>query len=156
VTIRNFGLVLAGAVLTVCLGAAQAPAQERIFVGSQVCADCHPQEYDTYSQYSKKATSSKSIKIMSSDLTQQELGECYSCHTTGYNKPGGFVSFETTPELANAGCEVCHGPGSAHADSGGDPTLIEGRLEMSDCERCHNEERVRAFNFKPLMYGGAH
>lgn len=131
-------------------------SQTRTYVGSEACADCHPDEYENFSKYSKKAKSAHSIKIMASDLTRQEVEECYLCHTTGYGKPGGFVSFEETPELANAGCEVCHGPGSEHVNMGGDPSLIQADLSMKDCETCHNEDRVRSFNFKPLLYGGAH
>jgi len=136
--------------------AATGMTQNGTYVGSEACADCHPEEYENFSKYSKKANSSHSIKIMASDLTPQEVEECYLCHTTGYGKPGGFESFEKTPELANAGCEVCHGPGSEHVDMGGDPSLIVRDLSMKDCETCHNEERVRSFNFKPLLYGGAH
>jgi hypothetical protein len=29
-------------------------------------------------------------------------------------------------------------------------------LTMEDCTRCHNSERVEAFNFKPVLFGGAH
>lgn len=138
------------------LWAATGVTETRTYVGSEACADCHPEEYANFSKYSKKANSSHSIKIMASDLTAKEVEECYLCHTTGYGKPGGFESFEKTPELANAGCEVCHGPGSEHVEYGGDPTLIVRDLSMKDCETCHNEDRVRAFNFKPLLYGGAH
>lgn len=126
------------------------------YVGSAECQDCHETEYENYKQYSKKAHSGESIKIMAGDLTKQELEECYTCHVTGYGKPGGFVSFDKTPELSDAGCEVCHGPGYDHIESGGDPELIKGDLEVSDCERCHNAERVAAFDYKPLLFGGAH
>ncbi|WP_051676961.1 cytochrome c family protein [Maridesulfovibrio frigidus] len=125
------------------------------FVGSEACAECHEKEFLNYSKYSKKAHSSTSIKIMSSDLDQDEVEECYACHATGYGKPGGFVSFEETPHLADAGCEVCHGPGSLHAEDG-DPDLIKAKMDIADCETCHNAARVENFNFKPLIYGGAH
>lgn len=68
---------------------------------------------------------------------------------------GGFVSEEKTPELKNPGCEVCHGPGSLHAKTQ-DPKDIKRKMEIKDCERCHNSERVKAFKFKPLIHGGAH
>ncbi|MBI9109651.1 cytochrome c family protein [Maridesulfovibrio ferrireducens] len=125
------------------------------YVGSEACAECHEKEFSNYSKYSKKAHSSASIKIMASDLAQDELEDCYSCHATGYGKPGGFVSFEKTPQLADAGCEVCHGPGSLHAEDG-DPELIKAKVDIKDCEVCHNADRVENFNFKPLIYGGAH
>ncbi|UJX42827.1 cytochrome c family protein [Desulfovibrio sp. JY] len=132
------------------------PAKPASYVGSKACQECHAKEYDSYSRYSKKAHSSQSVKIMAKKLTAEELRGCFACHTTGYGRPGGFVSFEKTPELANAGCEVCHGPGSAHVDSGGDPSFIKSKLAMAECERCHNAERVRNFNFKPMLFAGAH
>ncbi len=135
--------------------AAPGVSQTGAYIGSKVCSDCHSDEYENFTKFAKKAHSDRSIKIMASDLTQDEVQECYSCHTTGYGKPGGFVSFEETPELAHAGCEVCHGPGADHAEFG-DPELIKRNLSLDDCTACHNEERVGAFNFKPLLYGGAH
>jgi hypothetical protein len=135
---------------------APAAAKDASYVGSAACKDCHAKEYASYSKYSKKAHSSESVKIMAKKLTAEELAGCFACHTTGYGKPGGFVSFEQTPALANAGCEVCHGPGSAHVDAGGDPALIKNKLAMADCEGCHNAERVRNFNFKPMLFAGAH
>jgi hypothetical protein len=126
------------------------------YVGSEACSECHEEEYDHYRKFAKKAHSGDSVKIMMGDLTREELAECYGCHMTGYGKPGGFVSFEKTPEMAQAGCEVCHGPGFDHVDSGGDPDLIKRDLSLDDCTGCHNPERVEAFDFKPLLYGGAH
>lgn len=143
----------------VCLACLLCPVQvmaENSYVGTAACKDCHEVEYDNFTKFAKKAHSDKSIKIMASDLTEAELAECYACHTTGYGKPGGFVSYEKTPHVADAGCEVCHGPGRDHVESGGDASLIKGKLSMEDCTDCHNESRVKAFNFKPLLYGGAH
>lgn len=124
------------------------------YVGSKACSDCHEEQYKHFSDYSKKAKSWHSIEIMASDLTSEEERGCYQCHTTGYGS-GGFESIESTPELADVGCETCHGPGAAHADSG-DPELIRRTPSIKDCETCHNAERVADFNFKPLIFSGAH
>lgn len=129
---------------------------ENSYVGTAACKDCHEEQHENFTKFAKKAHSDRSVKVMSSDLTEAELAECYGCHATGYGKPGGFVSYEKTPHLADAGCEVCHGPGKEHVDSGGDAGLIKGKLSMADCEGCHNAARVKSFNFKPLLYGGAH
>jgi len=144
------------AVLLGCWAAAQ--AAENRYVGSAACKECHEAQYASYQANSKKAHSGKSVKLMASDLTEQELRGCFACHTTGYGQPGGFVSFEKTPQLADAGCEVCHGPGQAHMESGGETSLIKGRgkIRVEDCASCHNEERVRAFGFKPTLYSGGH
>jgi hypothetical protein len=83
-----------------------------------------------------------------------DLG-CAGCHSTGFDvefdvAQGKYVS--GYQELT-VGCEACHGPGKAHADSGGDPRLIENPAYYRDgteegaeraalvCGRCHNRGR---------------
>lgn len=71
--------------------------------------------------------------------------DCLSCHETY------FTSFDATPhadvpvhheDLESIGCEVCHGPGSIHSDSGGAyDTIINPRKSPSVCFRCHAEMR---------------
>lgn len=125
------------------------------YVGSDVCKACHPNEYKSFITYAKKATSFKSIERVKKGLTEEELKGCYYCHTTGYGKPGGFISEEKTPHLKNAGCEVCHGPGELHSKMK-NPAYIKRYLTTKDCERCHTFERIKAFRYKPLIHGGAH
>lgn len=125
------------------------------YVGSLACRDCHPDEYDNFSTYAKKSISFQSIERQMKHLTPEEIKQCYPCHTTGYGKPGGFVSVEETPHLKNAGCEVCHGPGAIHVKSE-DPGDIKTKMNKKDCETCHISERVKAFKYKPLIHGGAH
>lgn len=143
-------------IATLFASAIPATSNQASFVGSKACEECHEEQYENFHKYAKKAHSDNSVKIMASDLSPAEVKECYVCHTTGYGQPGGFVSYEETPDLGHAGCEVCHGPGSEHIAEGGDPDLIKSDLTLEDCTTCHNEERVGAFNFKPLLYGGAH
>jgi hypothetical protein len=127
----------------------------KTYVGSNVCKDCHEKEYKNFMNYSKKSHSFKSIMIRRKGLTEAEFQKCLECHTTGYGKPGGFQSEATTPHLKDAGCEVCHGPGSLHVKTGSRKD-INGNVKTKDCENCHREERVAAFNYKPVLYGGAH
>lgn len=151
---RNI-LVWAGMIgfsAAVLSGASGAAAQD--YIGSAACGDCHVEQYENFTKYSKKAGSRHSVEIMASDLTPEEQRGCYDCHTTGYGK-GGFVDYETTPHLADVGCETCHGPGGEHADMG-DPELITLTPELETCTACHNAERVEDFNFKPLIFSGAH
>jgi hypothetical protein len=128
---------------------------ETVYVGSMACKECHPEEYSNFMTYAKKSSSFQSIEKQMKHLTPEEIRQCYPCHTTGYGKPGGFVSLEETPYLKNAGCEVCHGPGAEHARTG-NPESIIGHLTKKDCEICHISERVKAFKYKPLIHGGAH
>jgi hypothetical protein len=130
-------------------------AEQSKYVGSEGCKECHADEYRTFKQFNKKAHSFQSIIRLQKGLEEAELRNCYECHTTGYGKEGGFRSEQETPALKDAGCEVCHGPGSIHAETG-DPKDIKGKLTAKDCELCHNSERIDAFKYKPLVYGGAH
>lgn len=128
---------------------------QKTYVGSKACQDCHEDEYENFRTYAKKAHSYDSIKVMKKGLTDAEFQNCLGCHTTGYGKPGGFRSEQDTPDLKEAGCEVCHGPGSLHCETE-DPGAIVGSLTAKECESCHRSDRVEAFNYKPLIYGGAH
>ncbi len=130
-------------------------ASGKTYVGSEACRECHETEYKNFKTWAKKAHSYEDILKMKKGLTESEFRRCFECHTTGFGQPGGFKSAQETPYLKDAGCEVCHGPGSLHVESG-DPKDIKGKLTKKDCERCHNAERVAAFNYKPLIHGGAH
>lgn len=145
-------LILPGTISST--GGSEADVQIR-FVGSLACRECHPEEYENFMTYAKKSSSFQSIEKQMKHLTPDEIKQCYPCHTTGYGQPGGFISLEETPLLKNAGCEVCHGPGSEHARTA-DPATIIGNLSKKDCEVCHISERVKAFKYKPLIHGGAH
>lgn len=140
--------------LFVLLLCAPAAAADGPYVGSKQCASCHQEQYDTFQKYSKKARSRQSVSLMAPKLTDEELRGCYACHTTGYGK-GGFTDYQSTPQFADVGCETCHGPGAAHAENG-DPAAIRRSPAREDCLVCHNESRVKAFNFKPLIHSGAH
>jgi hypothetical protein len=152
--------LLASLVFLLVLGAhspsrANEQNNEIFYVGSLACRKCHPKEYENFITYAKKSVSFQSIEKQMKHLTPNEIKQCYPCHTTGYGKPGGFVSVEETPLLKNAGCEVCHGPGGEHARTE-DPATIIGNLSKKECEVCHISERVKAFKYKPLIHGGAH
>ena len=146
-------LILALAHHSPCQGNEQ--KDESIYVGSLACKECHPEEYENFMTYAKKSISFLSIERRMKHLTSDEIKQCFPCHTTGYGQPGGFVSQEETPHLKNAGCEVCHGPGAEHVQTG-DPVTIIGEMSKKDCEVCHISERVKAFKYKPLVHGGAH
>lgn len=157
-SIKSFCIYILFLILLLCyapFGSGGCEASDKIYIGSDACMECHEAEYKSFKTFSHKRNSFKSIKTMKKRLTDEEFRGCFECHTTGYGKPGGFKSEAETPHLKNAGCEVCHGQGSIHVETG-DPEDIDGQLTVKVCETCHNLERVGAFHYKPLIYGGAH
>ncbi len=130
-------------------------AEEKTYLGSEACKDCHEKQYNNFMNYSKKAHSFGNIKKMEKKLTSEEYKSCFECHTTGYSQKGGFISEVQTPGLKNPGCEVCHGPGSLHAETE-DPDDIVREVTMENCNTCHSGDRIDVFDFKPLLFGGAH
>jgi hypothetical protein len=131
------------------------PAPEKRYVGSRACLDCHEEQYQRFVKSAKKAQSFLAVEKMQKKLTFQELQGCYRCHTTGYGQPGGFVSLEATPDLAHAGCEVCHGPGSVHAETRRKAD-VRRAPQLEVCEGCHVASRVKAFSYRPVIHAGAH
>jgi DmsE family decaheme c-type cytochrome len=76
----------------------------------------------------------------------QYAGEatCLTCHEDqSYKETAHGRAFNERTPAANQGCESCHGPGKAHADSG-DPALIRRFTTMTPseasatCTTCHN------------------
>ena len=131
--------------------------------GAKKCKACHMKQYKAWEETSM-ATSFENLKqgvkvaekaaagLEDKDYTHDK--DCLPCHTTGYGKPGGFVSIEETPKLANVQCEECHGPGSiynktmkkskkAKAYKIEDYTsvgLIVPSKDEAGCMRCHGDD----------------
>lgn len=70
--------------------------------------------------------------------------ECAACHdplTATWHK--NIHSTKAFADRSDKQCETCHGPGSAHVESGGDPALIQSfkRMRPDDaaevCLQCH-------------------
>lgn len=114
------GTTLALAVLALAAGAFAAArifaqGEASSYVGPRKCKKCHLKEHQEWE-------GGKHAKAFAA-LAPGDLGRieertkkpCVACHVTGYGRPTGFESLEKTPELAGAGCEACHGPGSLHA-----------------------------------------
>jgi hypothetical protein len=71
--------------------------------------------------------------------------DCVSCHVTGYERPGGSSVTHVTG-LTNVQCENCHGPGSKHAASPSDKSLIVTVPDAATCLSCHHPPHVEQFD----------
>jgi hypothetical protein len=111
-------------------------AGERVahYVGMEKCKECHPEHVESY--YSWKY--SKNFKVIKMRKRDHDSA-CLPCHVTGYGSPGGFVSVEETPDMANKQCESCHGPASLHLKA---PTKREHQktltIPKNICTTCHS------------------
>lgn len=106
-------------------------ASQGRFVGPKACQQCHPAEFDSWSQTrmansfavllpGEKVEEKRMVGLDPEADYSREEG-CLPCHTTGYGLVGGFVSIEETPDLAGVTCEACHGHGGSYARTVMDP-----------------------------------
>ncbi|HYW78593.1 MAG TPA: cytochrome c family protein [Thermoguttaceae bacterium] len=113
---RTISFVACVALVTLVAISAQAIAEEpappegQTYVGAKDCASCHFKQFLTWS----KTKHAKSFDLLPESY--QTNAECLHCHSTGFGTDTGFTDKATTPTLVGTGCEVCHGPGSKHAE----------------------------------------
>ncbi|MEZ4291481.1 MAG: cytochrome c family protein [Myxococcota bacterium] len=97
------------------------------------CQSCHPAEFETWqASPHARAVATLEAKGKAADA------DCLRCHTTAWDKPGGFpagADVASHADLARVGCESCHGPGGAQV---GDTTRKVGTiLSLGDkCDSC--------------------
>jgi len=150
------------------------------YVGASKCRVCHLPQSKSWEQTKMsqvfellkpgvRADVKRAHKIdPDKDYTNDPI--CLPCHTTGYGKPGGFVSVAQTPNLVGVQCEVCHGPGSSYMK----PNLMSlqnKEYKRSDllaaglvaptvaiCEQCHNKKSpfFKPFDFAERIKQGIH
>ena len=133
---------------------------EHSYVGPGICMACHEEEHESWSK-TRMANSFDALRAGVSVEAKKVAGlnpskdysrdpECLPCHTTGYGRPGGFVSFEETPDLAGVTCEACHGAGGGYAEEvmAGSDDFSTSSARLSGlvypptervCRGCHNE-----------------
>jgi len=121
------------------LSAKRKKAQNRVFGTEQTCFTCHAEEHATWS----KTGHSRAYKALE-EVNKSFDPECLTCHTTGFEKPGGFISEIDTPELKNVQCEMCHGARLEHSQNPQGGFAKEAR---SACTRCHVKKHSPKFDF---------
>ncbi|MCA9676223.1 MAG: hypothetical protein KC464_14380, partial [Myxococcales bacterium] len=118
------------------------------YVGVEECATCH----------AKEATFWEQTHHAQAFATLEQVGkqfdyECISCHVTGWNAPGGAAL--DTEELRNVQCEVCHGPGSLHAEAENDAdfrkTIVRAPAAELCAQQCHTAEHSDTFDYEAYL-----
>jgi Cytochrome c554 and c-prime len=85
------------------------PPANQTYIGHKKCASCHFDQYLVW----RGDKHAKAFAIMPAKYHTD--ASCLKCHSTGYGTPTGYKSAADTA-LAGVTCEVCHGPGSKHAE----------------------------------------
>ncbi|MBI5427699.1 MAG: hypothetical protein HZA02_05385 [Nitrospinae bacterium] len=113
--------------------------QKPVYASEKTCMACHQAAHQTWSQSRHSGAYSTLVRV-----NKAFDPECLACHTTGFDRPGGFISETDTPGLENVQCEVCHGPGLEHAQS---PKPGFGAQARQACKQCHVKNHSPRFNF---------
>jgi peroxiredoxin len=146
------------------------------YVGDAVCGKCHPTAYKALAD----GHHAKAIRLLAEpapdrwDVPRHKRGvvglrkpECLRCHTTGFGKPGGFPEEPpANPDehtMAGVGCEMCHGPGKAHAEDPKKPRAI-ARLGgtcnecniLPICRQCHDSRNDPDFDYRTALPKARH
>ena len=114
--------------------------EQPIYVGVDACTSCHAPARAVWDA----TPHAHAYSTLSSQYKEFNL-ECVSCHVTGYERPGGSTVTHVD-KLQNVQCEVCHGPGSKHAISPLDPSLIVAKPQPGVCLECHHPPHVEGFD----------
>jgi cytochrome c554/c'-like protein len=88
-----------------------APPPNQTYIGVTKCSACHFEKFQDWRKQQEKHA--KAFEILPASYRKDD--ECLKCHTTGHGEPTGFKT-AADRQLAGITCEICHGPGSIHAE----------------------------------------
>lgn len=119
------------------------------FVGSERCQSCHVPQYEKW----QKSAHSHAFETLAKSGDRAN-DRCLACHTTGFQKTGGFP--EGGPALRQVGCESCHGPGGDHVAEGsrkkGTMLYLSDKCDtcviLQICGSCHDDQNDPRFEFE--------
>jgi len=102
------------------------------YVGQQNCSSCHLNHYTGWNTTEHASALSALVNAGSGNNAS-----CLPCHTVGFGQPTGYANSTLTPNLANVGCEDCHGAAGWHKTY--EQTLIKPAVSLDPaiCGSCH-------------------
>ncbi len=119
------------------------------YVGVEECADCHAEEV-TFWETTRHQQAWETLEVAGKQFDH----DCTSCHVTGWNQPGG-AGMADNEALRDVQCEVCHGPGSLHAEAESDAAYrktIRREPPAELCaQQCHTSEHSDTFQYEAYL-----
>ncbi|MFZ4507545.1 MAG: multiheme c-type cytochrome [Fimbriimonas sp.] len=110
------------------------------YAGSKACITCHQTTHQSWSV----TDHARALRTLE-DVGHDRDPDCVSCHVVGLESTKGFRDRLKTPELANVGCESCHGPGKAHTAN--PKQAVMGKVGEKSCRPCHVPDHSPGFDF---------
>jgi hypothetical protein len=117
----------------------QDPDTGLYYVGLSKCSECHPSEASTWNDTAHAGAFDSLV-----ESGQEYNKECITCHTTGFGYTGGFTAPGETPEMEGVQCEMCHGAGGEHVETG---KITFGAVSEATCVKCHTTENSPGFDY---------
>jgi hypothetical protein len=110
------------------------------FAGTAACFTCHADAAKVW----KSSKHAKALATLEHEKHDRDP-DCVECHVVGLASIYGFRSRRETPQLADVGCESCHGPGAAHVAQ---PKVERmPKIGPESCVSCHRVENSPKFDF---------
>ena len=109
------------------------------YAGLPTCSGCHVSEASKWNDTAHAGAFSSLV-----EGGQEYNKECITCHTTGFGYIGGFTVPGETPEMEGVQCEMCHGAGGEHVETG---KITFGTVSETTCIKCHNKDNSPEFDY---------
>ncbi|MCY1072380.1 multiheme c-type cytochrome [Nannocystis sp. RBIL2] len=126
-----------------------APAKgQASYIGGEQCGACHDKAEEHWATTRHAGAYETLVKV-----NKQFDLSCVGCHVTGFRQPGGSEVVEVAG-LEDVQCEVCHGPGSIHAETpekAGKAFGIRREAAVDVCLGCHTAEHSDTFNYEAYL-----
>ncbi len=123
------------------------------YVGTELCRACHAPAFAIW-QASKHARAHDALV----EKGKNNHLDCVACHVTAWKVPGGICRLDAVEGKTSVGCEMCHGPGSAHVSLPVKTTIVRPS-SAATCVGCHDRENSPHFDFEkylPVILGPGH
>jgi hypothetical protein len=121
----------------------------KAFAGNATCMKCHANAAKVW----KGSAHSHALLTLEKEAHGRDP-DCAACHVVGLDKKTGFRSRALTPQLANVGCESCHGPGADHARK--PKSFPMPKMGQKACAPCHVSSNSPNFDFRAYWRKIAH
>lgn len=126
-----------------------APAKgQASYIGGEQCGACHDKAHQQWETTRHAGAYETLVRV-----NKQFDLSCVGCHVTGFRQPGGSEVVEVAG-LEDVQCEVCHGPGSIHAETpekAGKAFGIRREANVDVCLQCHTSEHSDTFDYDAYL-----